>query len=332
MANEEHLQTFKRGVGAWNLWRRANPHVEPDLTRADLRDWWDLAYSAEDATTNFDLSGATLEGANFTRADLGGTNFRNANLTSANFSGAYLEDVALNRANLELADLSSAHLDLADLSSCRMNQTRMGNVDLSGVLGLETILHSGPSTIGIDTIYRSKGNISEVFLRGAGVPENFITYMKSLTGSAFDYYSCFISYSSKDDAFAVELHAKLQAQHVRCWKDSEDLKIGDTFQEVIDSAIRLHDKLLLVLSENSMNSSWVEWEVRKALKKEKEKGLTVLFPVRLDDAVMEAPYDWAGEVRKRHIGDFRKWKEHDSFQKSLDRLLRDLKSQELKPK
>jgi len=30
----------------------------------------------------------------------------------------------------------------------------------------------------------------------------------------------------------------------------------------------------------------------------------VLFPVRLDDAVLEAPYPWAAEVRKRHIGDF----------------------------
>ena len=32
-------------------------------------------------------------------------------------------------------------------------------------------------------------------LRDAGVPDNFITYMKSLTGAAFDFYSCFISYN-----------------------------------------------------------------------------------------------------------------------------------------
>jgi hypothetical protein len=41
----------------------------------------------------------------------------------------------------------------------------------------------------------------------------------------------------------------------------------------------------------------------------------------------------AADIRRtRHIGDFRKWKDHDSFQKSLDRLLRDLKSQGTKPK
>ena len=29
----------------------------------------------------------------------------------------------------------------------------------------------------------------------------------------------------------------------------------------------------------------------------------------------------------RHIGDFNKWKDHDSYQKAFDRLLRDLKAE-----
>ena len=53
------------------------------------------------------------------------------------------------------------------------------------------MIHYGPSTIGIDTIYKSKGNIPEVFLRGRGVPEDFIVYMRSLVGRAIDFYSCF---------------------------------------------------------------------------------------------------------------------------------------------
>jgi len=129
------------------------------------------------------------------------------------------------------------------------------------------------------------------------------------------------------------LHTKLQAQNVRCWFAPEDLKIGDRFQERIEESIRLHDKLLVVLSENSVNSAWVEREVQAAFEKEQRKGSTVLFPVRLDDAVMDSPRAWAADIRRtRHIGDFRKWKDHDSFQKSLDRLLRDLKPQDFKPK
>ena len=81
----------------------------------------------------------------------------------------------------------------ADLGGCVMYQASMAGVDLRDVRGLETVQHDGPSMIGIDTIYRSKGKIPEVFLRGAGVPENFIEYMRSLVGSAIEYYSCFIS-------------------------------------------------------------------------------------------------------------------------------------------
>src|SRR6185436_14620160 len=95
------------------------------------------------------------------------------------------------------------------------------------------------STIGIDTIYKSKGRIPESFLRGAGVPDSFIIYMRSLTGTAFDFYSCFISYSTKDQAFADRLHADLQAKGVRCWLAPHDLPIGAKILDAIDEAIRL---------------------------------------------------------------------------------------------
>jgi hypothetical protein len=36
MANEEHLVILKRGVEAWDVWRRACPEVVPDLGRAQL--------------------------------------------------------------------------------------------------------------------------------------------------------------------------------------------------------------------------------------------------------------------------------------------------------
>ena len=53
----------------------------------------------------------------------------------------------------------------------------------------------------------------------------------------------------------------------------------------------------------------------------------MLFPVRLDGAVMETEKAWAADIRRtRQIGDFRNWKDHDSFKKGFERLLRDLKS------
>jgi hypothetical protein len=115
---------------------------------------------------------------------------------------------------------------------------------------------------------------------------------------------------------------------VRCWFAPDDLKIGDKIADAIDHAIRLHDKLLLVLSIHSMESAWVEREVRTALKREADQNRPVLFPIRLDDAVMDTTQQWAYDLRRnRHIGDFRQWKDHDAYQKAFDRLLRDLKSE-----
>jgi TIR domain len=188
---------------------------------------------------------------------------------------------------------------------------------------------NAPSTIGTDTLFRSKGQIPDVFLRGCGVPESLLQSLSLILNSMepIQFYSCFISYSSKNQDFAERLHADLQAKGVRTWFDREDLKIGDKIRHGINEAIRVHDKLMLVLTKLSIASDWVEGEVEAALERERREKRTVLFPIRLDDAVMETPTGWASHIRQtRHIGDFRGWKEHDAYQKSFDRLLRDLKA------
>jgi hypothetical protein len=189
------------------------------------------------------------------------------------------------------------------------------------------VQHDGPSSIGIDTIYHSQGNIPEAFLRGAGVPDDMITYSKSLVGQPFQYYSCFISYSSRDEALAQRLHADLQDKGVRCWFAPEDLKIGDEFQSRIDESIHVYDRLLLILSEHSVKSRWVQKEVESAFEKEGKEDRIVLFSVRIDEAVMDSAVGWVADIRRqRHIGDFRRWKDHDAYRQAFQRLLRDLKA------
>ncbi len=195
--------------------------------------------------------------------------------------------------------------------------------------------HEGPSTIGVDTIYRSQGKIPEVFLRGAGLPDEFIAYIGSFVGRPIEFYSCFISYSTKDQEFADRLYEGLQNKGVRCWFAPHDIKAGGKIHEQIDAAIRLHDKLLLILSEHSMNSEWVKTEIAKARKRELKEGKRVLFPVRLVE--FETLRDWecfdgdtgkdsAREIREYFIPDFANWKDHDSYQNGFERLLKDLKS------
>lgn len=305
-----------------------------DLTGATLT----KANLSEANLTEAKLSRADLSYADLSRADMSGADMRGAKLIKANLSGANLFEVNLSRANFEAACLKESHLVFAnftltnlyktDFSQAKIHYTTFGDVDLSVAKGLDTIQHQGPSTIGTNTLLLSKGQIPEIFLRGAGLSDTFISYITSLTNTAIQYYSCFISYSSKDEAFAQRLYADLQQKNVRCWFAPEDIKIGDKIRFAIDQSIQLHDKLLLILSENSLNSFWVESEVEKAFEKERQRNTTVLFPVRLDMAVMKTDQPWAAEIRRtRHIGDFTRWKGHDAYQQALERLLRDLKAE-----
>jgi TIR domain len=144
---------------------------------------------------------------------------------------------------------------------------------------------------------------------------------------AVQYSTCFISYSSKDQAFAARLYTDLQYRGVRCWFAPEDLKVGDQFRQRIDESIRAYDKLLLILSTHSVASPWVEKEVETAFEKEHRTNRLVLFPVKLDESVMHTDRAWAADIRRtRHIGDFTHWKEYDAYQVMLERLLHDLKT------
>jgi hypothetical protein len=70
----------------------------------------------------------------------------------------------------------------------------------------------------------------------------------------------------------------------------------------------------------------VENEVEAALEKEDREQREVLFPIHLDDAVMQTSQAWVATLRRtRHIGDFTNWTDPQTYQIAFDRLLRDLK-------
>lgn len=140
------------------------------------------------------------------------------------------------------------------------------------------------------------------------------------------FHSCFISYSSKDELFAKKLHQELRDSGIRCWFAPEDMKIGSPLRKTISEQIHLQDKLIIILSDNSIKSQWVSDEVEKAYEEEKRNGVLKLFPIRLDNSVFSSQDDWAETIRlQRHIGDFSKWKETDEFNIALKRLTDDLK-------
>jgi TIR domain/Pentapeptide repeats (8 copies) len=352
MDRNEALRLLKggsEGVAEWNRRRKAGEEI-PHLREADLRGAHLIRADLRGAHLGkADLGRAALVGADLREAHLVGAHLVRAYLGRADLRGAHLVGAALVLANLDGAHLGGAHLDGADLREAslvgadldraRCRRTNFADVDLSEIKGLESIHHDGPSTVGIDTLVRSQGKIPEAFLRGCGVPEVLITHLPSLIGamSPLQFSSYFLSYSTKDEAFAQRLHARLGDEGLRVWLAPEDVPGGKKLYEPSDEAIRVFDKLLLVLSPNSLNSEWVKTEIREARTIEIQEGQRKLFPLRLVD--FETLRDWecfdadsgtdlGVEVREYFIPDFSQWTDHDAFEKSFTRLLKDLKAED----
>ena len=257
---------------------------------------------------NADLSEASLSHADFNNANLSNTDLSRtylseADLVNANLSYANLSEADLNNADLSYANLANTNLNNANLSYAYLSSTILGNIDLRTVKGLENVYYLSPLTIGTDTLERSQGDIPEVFLRGAGLSDRLIKYARALVQKPTEYYTCFISYSSKDEKFAQQLYNDLQSEGVRCWFAPEDMDVGDKIKHRIDTSIRQYDKLLLILSKHSIASTWVAYEVERALNKEPAGVPNVLYPVRVDKAILTCEMEWVQDIKRtRHIG------------------------------
>jgi hypothetical protein len=305
--------------------------IQADLSHADLSD-----ASLNDTDLNHaDLSDANLSDADLDRANLSGANLNRVNLSRAELFGADLSQANLSGAdlsevNLMLANLIGANLIGANFSNVRLSRTVFAETDISEILNLDTVKHRGPSVIGLDTFIASKGKIPKMFLQGAGVPDVFLEYVASLTGQTIEFYSPFISYSSKDEAIAKRLYADLQAKGVRCWLFPEDAKWGEPKWGEIDREIRVRDKLLVICSEHSLQSEPVLREIERALQREDKEHKSVLFPVSIDDYIFKKwEHSRKADVVNKVVGDMQNWTDRDSYQKAFNRLLQNLKPEKL---
>jgi len=132
----------------------------------------------------------------------------------------------------------------------------------------------------------------------------------------------------------------MREEKLRVWFAPEDMKGGQKLHEQIERAIQLHDRLLLVLSESSMQSEWVINEIQRARETEIKEGRRKLFPISIVEFEKVKAWrrfdpdigkDLAKEVREYFIPDFSNWKEHNAFEKAFERLLLDLRAEEARP-
>ncbi|MFT5698659.1 MAG: hypothetical protein ACI8ZB_001514 [Desulforhopalus sp.] len=165
MANDEHLNLLRMGVGTWNRWRDENPTITPDLRRAELNHLKldsinlakaDLSFADLCASelNNSNLSEADLHAVNFESASLEGVNFNNSKAQYSNFwragignstfidAALYntdfretgLENVDFSGANLDFANLAGAYLVGANLTNCRIFGVSAWDVNLENAI------------------------------------------------------------------------------------------------------------------------------------------------------------------------------------------------------
>jgi uncharacterized protein YjbI with pentapeptide repeats len=338
MANPDHVaKLLALTADEWAAWRSSGG-IKPDLRDAVLSDPnpdWALRGAVESNFEGYDLSdsdlrGATLKHARLQSADLRQANLRQANLRYADLRRADLSDAILDEANLTLANCHGAVFTRA-----LFWETVLARTNLHGAIGLELAKHGGPSVIDHRTLKRS-GRLPISFLSGLGVPQELAESMMQYSRNHPGFSSCFISHSMKDSEFAKKLHGHLKSNGVQCWLAEHDMRPGRRIVDQLQEAIDSRERVLLILSEHSIQSPWVNFEIRRARDRERAAQNDVLFPVSLlpferlrewTSVDTDTGEDLARVVREFYIQDFSNWKEETAFVESLDKLVASLRKE-----
>lgn len=304
-----------------------------------------------------DLSATDLSGTRLTEAKLESVKFFESDMSKADLGKAFITDCAFGEATLAGASLGGADIEVskflgtelsntnfhgalvigtefqprffsgADFTHVRMASCVFLNTDFRGVKGLSSVVHGGPSSVAIETLFLSEGKIPKKFLLGCGVPSHFVEQIPKLLKRRGHFYSCFISHSSKDKTFCDYLYRALSRQGVRLWYYPEDAKWGRGSWNEITRATQKFDKMIVVCSRFSLRSGPVLREIERALAREDKSGKEVLFPIRLDDYIFKGwEHARKADVTQKVIGDFLDWQNPVKLRSSVKKLIENLES------
>jgi uncharacterized protein YjbI with pentapeptide repeats len=144
MANPEHLAILKKGVEAWNEWRkqdlvkRATYYTENSLDLKGIRQFathfvgalLDDVDLSDSVLAHVDLSGGSFSDSLLIKADLRDANLSHTDLHRAVLTGANLEDARLVGADLHSACLEGVILKDADLTDANLLHVSLVKADL----------------------------------------------------------------------------------------------------------------------------------------------------------------------------------------------------------
>lgn len=125
----------------------------------------------------------------------------------------------------------------------------------------------------------------------------------------------FVSYSKKDSDFVKKLCSDLKSTGFDVWMDREGIRGGDLWRPTIEKNLKLADKVIVVISPNSMASDWVKHEGSMAYAWEKE-----IIPLLIEHVPSLPPW-----IEETQWIDFKE----SSYEKALNALVFKLTPQTL---
>lgn len=367
MTKKEEIELLKTDVKGWNAYKesmntkglKSNPiytgipkssvHYIANLDKANL---------SNANLTGADLTRVTLRDSNLTGADLTGADLEmafllNVTLTSANLTKAYLSeaiitDSKLIATNLTETNFTYAKIENSDLSQayllgtiflntilkgCNFNKSILTDTifaftSLQSCLNVDNMFAEGPSSIDFNSLQNSNNLSIDFLVNKIGLPDNYVEYFPDFYApEGIRLHPVFLSHSSKNKDFTTPLYESLLSKKCKVWYDQKKLKPGDNIERSISQGINLWDMTILVCSEESLSSWWVQQEINRITTKERNyqqssgKMKNLLIPITIDDTIFKSDEGWADTIRSRSIGDFREWKDNIKFESALNDLV-----------
>jgi hypothetical protein len=306
--------------------------------------------------TDADFEPSALGEADFFKADL-----TRANLSKCNAKESFLMQAQLIETRLSLTVLTGAvfgattvnnvHLLTAELSEIQhglpsyIDAATIDNIrdDVLRVrFGGQAPKEAGGSELESDPLQEAERQLStqiipmvRQFLLRAGSSKDEIERIDAVVPQLEeDFASVFISYSSRDEEFVRYLDSQLRLYGINVWFAPNSMRGGKKIHEQVERAIGERDKLILVLSEASLQSNWVSTEIIAAFSREERQERQIFYPIRVVD--FEAIRAWklfdadsgldiARRVREYYIPDFSEWRNPLNIAEQLSRLVEDLR-------
>jgi hypothetical protein len=282
------------------------------------------------------MEGAILKGANLRESHLEGVWFGSADLSEVDLTAARLHNTDFEAASLARAELLGAHIDgSTSLVGVYWGDDYVLATEMRGKFDWAEEIYrllkqhyrdSGDYRTAAEFYFREmeclrkQRNVESVpplipqissgdlySDGGKALRHNVVlNYIRAANASLSpDRPAGFLCHSSSDKPFARRLAMELVANGINVWIDEAEIGIGDSLIEKIESGISGSKYLILVLSKNSINSSWCTDELSIAMNGQvAQRGLDVL-PVLIDDC--EIP----DSLKEKRYADFRNANDFD---------------------